>query len=150
MRFSISIVFRPVSYGDMLLMDGGITNPLPLNRVKRTEGDILVSFNVTAPLEQTATTSQTDKQPIPQLVANLLQKGQRLTQLNYVSILMRITDIMLVQNAELMKLHCQPQMSVEMAKNHYGSYDYDRADEMIAYGYQLMNNEIDRYEAKNS
>lgn len=47
-RASISIpsLFRPVEYGKMLLIDGGVSNCLPLNRVKRTEGDILVAFSV--------------------------------------------------------------------------------------------------------
>lgn len=47
-RSSISIpsLFRPMEYGKMLLVDGAVSNCLPLNRVKRTEGDILVAFSV--------------------------------------------------------------------------------------------------------
>lgn len=42
-RASISIpsVFRPVRRDGMVLIDGGTVNPLPLNRVRRTEGDLL-------------------------------------------------------------------------------------------------------------
>lgn len=47
-RASISIpsMFRPVEYGNTLLVDGHSSNCLPLNRVKRTEGDILVGFDL--------------------------------------------------------------------------------------------------------
>ena len=47
-RASISIpsMFRPVKWHGRTLVDGGITNTFPLNRVQRTEGDILVGFNV--------------------------------------------------------------------------------------------------------
>lgn len=47
-RASISIpsLFRPVKYGFRTLVDGGIVNTLPINRVERTEGDILVAFDV--------------------------------------------------------------------------------------------------------
>ena len=47
-RASISIpsMFRPVRRGGRTLVDGGMTNTFPLNRVPRTEGDILVGFNV--------------------------------------------------------------------------------------------------------
>ena len=47
-RASISIpsMFRPVRWKDRTLIDGGIANTFPLNRVQRTEGDILVGFNV--------------------------------------------------------------------------------------------------------
>lgn len=49
-RASISIpsLFRPVKYGSTTLIDGGIANPLPLDRVVRTPGDILVAFDVNA------------------------------------------------------------------------------------------------------
>ena len=47
-RASISIpsLFRPVRYGLTTLIDGAIANCLPLNRVPRTEGDMLVAFDV--------------------------------------------------------------------------------------------------------
>ena len=42
-RASISLpsFYEPVMLNDMILIDGGIINPLPLNRVKRQTGDIL-------------------------------------------------------------------------------------------------------------
>ena len=47
-RASISIpsLFRPVKYGYRTLVDGGIVNTLPLDRVVRHEGDIVVAFDV--------------------------------------------------------------------------------------------------------
>lgn len=47
-RASISVpsMFRPVKWNGRTLVDGGMVNTLPLNRVSRTEGDILVGFNV--------------------------------------------------------------------------------------------------------
>ena len=47
-RASISIptLFRPVKNGLTTLIDGGIAICLPLNRVNRTENDILIAFDV--------------------------------------------------------------------------------------------------------
>lgn len=47
-RASISIpsMFKPVQYGHRTLVDGGIVNTLPLNIISRTEGDILIGFDV--------------------------------------------------------------------------------------------------------
>ena len=47
-RASISIpsLFRPVKYGYRTLVDGGIVNTMPLDRVVRHEGDIVVAFDV--------------------------------------------------------------------------------------------------------
>ena len=43
---SIPSLFKPVQYGDTVLIDGHFSNCLPLNRVQRTKGDILVGFDV--------------------------------------------------------------------------------------------------------
>ena len=47
-RSSISIpsLFRPMRYGITTLIDGAVANPLPLDRVVRTPGDLLVAFDV--------------------------------------------------------------------------------------------------------
>ncbi len=47
-RASISIpsLFRPVKYGYRTLVDGGIVNTMPIDRVTRSGNDILVAFDV--------------------------------------------------------------------------------------------------------
>jgi len=47
-RASISIpsLFRPVKYGFRTLVDGGIVNTMPIDKVVRTKDDILVAFDV--------------------------------------------------------------------------------------------------------
>ena len=47
-RSSISLpsVFTPNRIGNMLLIDGGVVNPIPLNRVARTPGDLLVAVDL--------------------------------------------------------------------------------------------------------
>lgn len=49
-RASISIpsMFRPVEWQHRILIDGGLANTFPLNRVMRKRGDLLVGFNVNA------------------------------------------------------------------------------------------------------
>lgn len=42
---SIPSLFKPVQYGNMVLIDGHSSNCLPLNRVKRTKGDLLIGFD---------------------------------------------------------------------------------------------------------
>lgn len=47
-RSSISIpsMFRPVKYGMTTLIDGAIANCMPMSQVVRTDGDIMVAFDV--------------------------------------------------------------------------------------------------------
>lgn len=50
-RASVSIpgFFKPVTLGNQILVDGSLHNPLPLDRVQRHPGDLLIAVNVTAP-----------------------------------------------------------------------------------------------------
>ncbi len=50
-RASISMptIFTPHIIGDMLLIDGGVVNPVPIDKVKRTPGDILVVVDLNGP-----------------------------------------------------------------------------------------------------
>ena len=173
---SIPVVFRPVSYQDMLLTDGGTCNPLPLNRVKRTPNDILVSINVNAPIKQAQHKTPQDtsfiriidhliekhyhkafggvlekllyekEHSLVKFFNELAEKDMPLAELNYLNIINRITDIMLVQNSQLMKQLCPADMSVDIPNNRWGRYDYDHAQEIIEYGYQTMKAEIERFE----
>ena len=43
---SLPVFYEPVRRDGMILIDGGVTNPIPLNRVARHEGDILVGIDV--------------------------------------------------------------------------------------------------------
>ena len=53
-RASISLpfLFIPFKKEGMTLIDGGISNPLPLSRVKRSEGDLLVAVVACTPKEE--------------------------------------------------------------------------------------------------
>ena len=121
--FSLPVVLQPVHEGDMLLMDGGITNPLPVNRVARHEGDILVSSNVSAKWLEAQT-----------------------SQLSSLTILDKVSDVMIQQNCELMKQLCPPDISIDVAMNQFGSFDYDRADEIIRFGFDKMAAAIEAFE----
>jgi NTE family protein len=50
MRASVAIpsLFLPVQKNGIVLVDGGVLNPLPLNHVKRFKGDLLVGVNLYA------------------------------------------------------------------------------------------------------
>ena len=111
-------------------MDGGITNPLPINRVKRTQDDILVAVNVSA---------------IDTLSHN---NNATIANLNYIKTLDRVTDIMVWQNTLLMQQLYQPDILMQVPFNKYGSYEFDHAKEIIAFGYDLMCKEIQTFEAK--
>lgn len=121
---SIPLFFEPVQLGDHLLIDGGILNPLPLNIVERTEGDVLVAMDI----------SGKDGMPL----------GRKL---NFVSILDRMSDLQIQQNTMLSLRLTPPDIYAVMRQYAYTTFDFDKAEEIISEGYRIMNEALDAYEA---
>lgn len=155
---SIPLFFRPVPKDDMLLVDGGILNACPLNRVRRTEGDILVALNISAPdsMEVEKPKPLVSKEIIDRLpdfigdrVAHFMQEREEdylSNSITYTSLLSRMTDMMIQNNTVLMNrlVHCD--ILAEMPMNRYSTFSFDKAEEIIELGRQLMHDAIDKYE----
>ena len=166
---SIPLFFQPVQRGHKLLIDGGTLNPLPLNRVKRTKGDLLVAMNISGK------DSMQIKKPEPsyfakaaelieqhgiQLSPTLLNLKKRIEQkeeerlenqdlrgmVNYFSLADRMSDIQIQQNTHRMLQLMPPDILATMPQYAYSTFDFDRAEEIIEQGRLLMRNAIDRYE----
>lgn len=156
---SIPLFFRPVKKGDMLLVDGGILNACPLNRVHRTEGDILAALNISAPDSMEV---EKPKPLVPQKIIDRLpdfisdkvedlirerEEDYLSDSVTYASLLSRMTDMMIQNNTVLMNqlVHCD--ILAEMPMNQYPTFAFDKAAEIIEQGRLLMRAAIDRYEA---
>ncbi|MGM9825009.1 MAG: patatin-like phospholipase family protein [Paludibacteraceae bacterium] len=166
---SIPLFFQPVQRGHKLLIDGGTLNPLPLNRVKRTKGDILVAMNISGK------DSMQIKKPEPsyfakaaelieqrgiQLSPTLLNLKKRIAQkeeerqenqdlrgmVNYFSLADRMSDMQIQQNTNLMLQLLPPDILATMPQYAYSTFDFDRAEEIIEQGRLLMREAIDHYE----
>lgn len=116
-RASISIpsVFQPVRRDGMVLIDGGTVNPLPLNRVRREEGDLLVAVDVSAPFGADPTTR-----------AN--------ASLNYYKVLIASSQIMQQHITQLMCRLYKPDVLVQMPADSYGMFEFYRSEELVEAG----------------
>lgn len=157
-RSSISIptVFKPVSIGPHTLVDGGLVNPLPLNRVQRTEGDLLVSINVGAPATPEAAASRQHELELREgriqrwterLVPDAVRRG---LDANAVSLLLDTFDIMIQSHTLLAKRLNPPDVSVDIPMNRFGLFDFDQATPIIEAGRQATLAALDRWEAEDA
>lgn len=121
---SIPLCFEPVRRDGSLLIDGGLCNPFPLNRVARTEGDILVGVNISG-----RTTMHTI---IPTVDA--------------ISMVNRMIDLQIQASSRLMIDLTRPDVLVEMPQDAFSTFDFDRAAEIMDRGRELMSNALDAYE----
>ena len=115
-RASISIpsVFRPVRRDGMVLIDGGTVNPLPLNRVRREEGDLLIAVDVCAPFAAAPAAGK--------------------VSLNYYRMLTASSQIMQQHIAGLMRRLYRPDVVVELPADSFSMFEFYRSEEIVEAG----------------
>ena len=142
-RASISLpaFYEPVRRDGMILIDGGVTNPIPLNRVARHEGDILVGIDVSghdyaAQWEEKEALVERRKHStsLSQQILNRLRPDN--IEFNHYTMLSRVSSLMIRQNSILMAKLMKPDVLVDIQMARYGSFDYDKSEKLIAIGSQ--------------
>ena len=171
-RASISIpsMFKPVEWKGRTLVDGGMVNTFPLNRVARTEGDILVGFNVNqidaaeiqGYLDSLAAISrESDHSLLGRIQAGLqtrqLEESGRQNWIpvdasdNFYTVLQRSFGIM---NCSLSRMGIEltpPDVLISLPYDSYhGVYGYSHAREIAELGRRLTAEALDAYEKKHA
>ena len=156
-RASISLpsFYEPVKRNDMILIDGGIINPLPLNRVKRQAGDILVGVDVSGhdykaqwdELQRLTAIQKHDKSLKSKILDMLIPDN---IEFNYYTVLSRASSLMIRQNSILMAKLTNPDILVDIQMNRYGTFDFDKSEKLIAIGQQKTSQAIDKYKLNST
>lgn len=150
---SIPLFFKPVKHGEQVLIDGGILNALPLDRVHRNEGDLLVAMNISA--RDTMELEEVKHATLPKFLTeipavNKFLEDTHQTELspsvNYISLLNRMTDMMIQHNTMMMTRLMHPDILAEMPQGAYSTFAFDQTAQLIEHGRRLMHDAIDRYE----
>ena len=151
-RASISLpsFFEPVRRDGMILIDGGVTNPIPLNRVRRHKGDILVGIDVSGrdyetgtsvqdePAEQRKQSRSLSRQIIDKLIPDNLD-------FNHYTVLSRVSTMMIRQISLLMAQLAKPDVLVDIRISRYGGFDYDKSEKLIVIGRQKTRHTLNKY-----
>lgn len=169
---SIPLFFSPVQMGERLLVDGGILNPLPLHVVERTEGDILVAMDISGkdsmpvnteyePIDVEGKLAEitTKGIPVPKSWENQLRSlGKKVdtirehrakdlgSKFNFAGMLDRMSDMQIQQNTLLSLRLTPPDIHAVMRQYAYNTFDFDKAEQIIADGKRIMNEALDTYE----
>ena len=142
-RASISLptFYEPVRRDGMILIDGGVTNPIPLNRVERHEGDLLIGIDVSGhdykaqwDMQQELVEKRKRSTSLSQQILNRLMPDN--LDFNYYTMLSRVSSLMIRQNSLLMAQLTQPDVLVDIQMARYGGFDYDKSEKLIAIGRQ--------------
>lgn len=169
---SIPLFFKPVQIGSQLLIDGGILNPLPLHVIEREEGDLLVAMDISG---KDSMPVETEYEPIDvegklnDLLARgvlvpkswetqLRSLGRKVDHLresrakdlgrniNFFGLLDRMSDMQIQQNTMLALRLTPPDIHAVMRQYAYNTFDFDKAEQIIADGYRLMDTALTKHE----
>ena len=152
-RASISLpsFYEPVHRDGMILIDGGVTNPIPLNRVARHEGDILVGVDVSghdykkqSEIQHELAEKRKHSKSLSQQILNKLIPDN--LEFNYYTMLSRVSSLMIRQNSILMAKLMKPDMLVDIQMSQYDGFDYDKSERLIAIGKLKTQLAITKYE----
>jgi NTE family protein len=152
-RASISLPFyyEPVQMKEMILIDGGVINPIPLNRVKRQAGDILVGVDVSGhdykaqwEIQQRLKERQKKDKSLKAHILDMLLPDH--LDFNYYTVLSRTSSLMIRQNSILMTKLMKPDMLVDIQMSQYGGFDYDKSERIITIGKTKTALAISKYE----
>ena len=167
-RASVSIpsVLTPVRTGDGLLVDGGVLNNIPTSHAPRIPGDLLVVANVNARIPvhlPEVSTEEGEKQRkayqkkikefyehlhkiLPQVTAE--KQGQSDEEkLGYFHLIDRTISLMTYHMAQMSLKHYSPDVLIEVSRDSCGTYDFFKADQMVAMGREAAAASLDRLEA---
>ena len=158
-RASVAIptVFTPMKKDNMILVDGGVVNPIPLNCVKRTENDILIASYVNAniPYEKPVQTKKEKKkqdfvykQKINDFKTKLneiLPKKNK-EKLNYFTLLNKSTAL-LTHRLSIMNIEkYRPDVLINISHDSAGTFDFFKAEELIEAGRLSAKRSIEQYD----
>lgn len=145
---SIPLFFNPVKRNGMILVDGGVLNPLPLKQGNEMAGELLVAVNVSGSywggepkIKQLLEARRKRSRSLPMsILASLLPEG---LDINYFTITQRMCCLMIQQNAALNVKLYKPDVLVDIPMNRFGSFEFDRVDKISALGRTKMRKALD-------
>lgn len=145
---SLPLFFNPVRDGERILVDGGLVNPLPLNRVKRQKNDLLVAVNVSGhdyrgQMElRRIIREQGEKSRVRALLNKILPDD---LDMNYYTLLNRSISIMINRNAQQAVKLTPPDILVDIPMNRYNTFDFDKYARLSSIGRTKMRKALDRF-----
>ena len=153
-RASIAIptVFTPVKMENMLFVDGGVTNNIPINHAKRTENDLLVVAYVNAdtPIYKPEAFKKDKKKKSIYLEKvndfkthfNKIYSKDNNKKLGYCDILNKTVEMMMYKLAMLSIEKFPPDILINISRNTCGTFDFYKAEELVEIGRDMANESI--------
>jgi NTE family protein len=160
-RASIAIpsILKPVSFKNMLLVDGGVLNNLPINHVQRTDNDILVAVNVNAdvPVLKPKLTKKKEESILVSYQNKIKEFYAQLSNINiksksesmgYFELIRNTIILMTSQITKLTLEKYNTDILINVSRNSSEAYDFFKAEELVEIGRYAAQKAIEEYNKK--
>jgi len=156
-RASIAIptVFTPHVVNEQHYVDGGVINPIPVNRVYRKKRDIVVAVNVNDIKSKVSMPVPSEKKKkerkLPEALTQFLEKAEKLLPRNKhdrigtFNITNKSINLMINQISDLTLQLTPPDIQIDFPIDCYGTFDFYKAAEIIEYGDKMAEKAIKAY-----
>jgi NTE family protein len=160
LRASIAIptVFTPVINGRSQLVDGGVLNPLPINLVRKEEGEIMVAVNLNANIPYGVGNLVVEKAAYLKMldaIRSTLPRSENKNEstvenLGLFDILNKSYDLTQDRLTELMLEVHQPDIVVNISRDACGVFEFYRANEIIDEGRKAFHRAYVQYQTNSA
>ena len=149
-RASIAIpsVFTPVKTKDGLLVDGGVLNNIPINRIERTNEDILIVVNVNADVprykpkinkKEIDSKTSVYRKRMNEFNSHFhklwpINEDENETHFGYLNLLERTISLMTNHMAEMNMKNYSPDIYIKISYESCSTFDFYKAEEMVEIG----------------
>ncbi len=151
-RASISIptVLTPVVMGNSVLVDGGVTNNVPINNAIRSENDLLIAVHVNAdvPDNKISVASEKDLKALHLIAEHDLHTTgkERTKKFNYFNLVNNTLVTMTNHMSNMMMEQTPPDVLIEIPRNSCGVFEFYRAKELVEMGRQAFLSKMEEIE----
>ena len=151
---SIPSIMMPVVSKSQVLVDGGVVNPLPLSRVKRKKGDILIAVDLNHhDYKQNMLSKKTDSFSLDYPIIGTMMKyfgrsNKKQNVDNVVGFLNKTIYIMMHQLSQnAINIH-KPDILIKIPSKTCGVFDFYKSKELIEIGRGKAIEQLNLYEDK--
>jgi NTE family protein len=161
-RASVSVptVLKPVLHNRTELVDGGILNPLPINHVHRTEGDILVVVDLNADIpypvakltkeaDETDNNYQKIKEMINEKWSSFFKNGKH-KRAGFFDLITESIYAMQMKLTQVAIRDYQPDVVVNISRSSCDLFEFHRSEELIEYGRKQFIKSLKEYNTENN
>jgi NTE family protein len=167
---SIPTLVTPFTLNELLLVDGGVMNPVPINHVVRTKHDLLVVVNVNANMSiennKNATGAIVDEKSIPENGKEIFSKylsyfntilkknvtpvpTNKPEHLGYFELMSKSINLMIQQISGLTIELYKPDILINVSKDTSSIYDFHKSAEIIEEGARMAREALGKVHVKS-